>query len=199
MDAMAGRRELYHGTRIGDHRLLDGERVVVMPTPPRLLNGGEVNVMRPTGSVSSVAMTRLATVLPYEPPHLRELIEETTYKPGWEFHLELFTGDAPDQRGAYAHAWRMIVVSDTLESLKRESNIQVGHPFLVPPASYKRDVWAAWIRDRIAQVEGNHELGEFLAFGGVREFAPHHAKGEDPYIVWHVSDYAEARKNQRDD
>lgn len=137
--------------------------------------------------------------LPYEPPGLRKVIEETTYKPGWEFHLAQWHGDEPDDRGVFAHCWQLIIVSDTLESLERKKNIRVGHPFLIPPASYKPEVWKAWIRDRLSQVEGNHELGEFLAFNGVREFAPHHSKGEDPYIVWHVSDWETANKQQGDE
>lgn len=125
---------------------------------------------------------------PYKPAGLSELVASITYKPGWEFSLAVFEG----------RAWAFYVVSDTENSLKPGKRIRVRHEFLVPPADYKRDVWAAWLRDRIADVEA-HELGEFLRFDGVREFAPHHGNGEDPYRVWHVSDYATAAKSAGDD
>lgn len=122
----------------------------------------------------------------FEPPGLRDLIGSMTYKPGWEMSLGAFIEDG-EQRG-----WAFYVVSDTENSYDPTKRIRVRHEFLVPPASWNRDTWAAWLRDRVAQVE-EHELGEFLTFDGVREFAPHHGNGEDPYRVWHVSDYAETR------
>lgn len=128
----------------------------------------------------------------YEPPGLRELIESMTYKPGWEFSLELFIEDHEPR------CWAFYVVSDTENSYDVEQRIRVRHEFLVPPASYNRDTWAAWLRDRLADAE-NHELGEFLMFDGYREFAPHHGNGEDPYRVWHVGDHAQARKRAGQD
>lgn len=127
----------------------------------------------------------------YISPELVELVKQTTYKPGWCVYLE----HSKEDNGA--GGWQLLIVSCTENSLKPGETIRVGHPFLVPPASYKRDVWAAWIRDRYADVE-NHELGEFLRFNGVREFAPHHSTGEDPYRVWHIGDYATAAKKQGD-
>lgn len=129
---------------------------------------------------------------PFEPPGLRELIDSISYKPGWLFSLGAFVEDG-EPRG-----WAFYVVSDTPDSYDHGRRIRVRHEFLVPPASWKRDVWAAWIRDRLADVEA-HELGEFLMFDGYREFAPHHGNGEDPYRVWHVGDHAAARKRAGQD
>lgn len=129
---------------------------------------------------------------PYEPPGLRDLIESITYKPGWEFSLDLFSEDGE------ARGWALHIVSQTPDSYDVRKTIRVRHEFLVPPASYNRDVWAAWLFDRVRDVE-SHEAGEFFMIDGLREFAPHHGNGEDPYRVWHVSDYAATRKKAGED
>jgi hypothetical protein len=129
---------------------------------------------------------------PFEPPGLRDLIDSLTYKPGWKFDLRVFSeGDEP--RG-----WAFYVTSDTENSLDFDKRVRVLHEFLVPPASWNRDVWAAWLFDRVRDVE-SHEAGEFFRLDGVREFAPHHGNGEDPYRVWHVSDWATAAKSSGQD
>ena len=127
------------------------------------------------------------TALPFEPPGLRELIESLIYKPGWQTYLDVFREDGQ------ARCWAFYVVSDTENSLHPDRRIRVRHEFLIPPASYNRDTWAAWLFDRIRDVE-THEAGEFFRLGDYREFAPHHGNGEDPYRVWHVSDHDKARK-----
>lgn len=128
----------------------------------------------------------------YMPPHLEELVENISYMPGWMFWLEDKV-EADGSGGLSLH-----IVSDTLNSLNFKQNIRVNHAFLVPLASYKRDVWAAWLFDRIRDVH-THEAGEFFRIDGVREFAPHHSNGEDPYRVWHVSDWATAAKSSGQD
>lgn len=126
----------------------------------------------------------------YEPPGLRDLVESITYKAGWSFMLANDYDD--DGSGGLA----LHIISDTDNSL-RPGRIRVRHAFLVPPASYNRNTWAAWLFDRVRDVE-SHEAAEFFRLNGVREFAPHHGNGEDPYRVWHVSDYATAAKSAGD-
>lgn len=128
----------------------------------------------------------------YLPAHLRELVNNLAYKPGWTFSLR--EEYAPDGSGGLT----FFVISETPDSMNPTLPIRVRHGFLVPPASYSRDVWAAWLFDRIRDVE-THEAGEFFRLYGLREFAPHHGNGEDPYRVWHVSDYATANKSAGDD
>lgn len=128
----------------------------------------------------------------YSPAHLEALVDSLTYKPGWMFYLEHEI--EPDGSGGLAFH----VISDTEDSLAPGRRIRVNHAFLVPPASYNRDTWAAWLFDRVRDVE-THEAGEFFRLDDVREFAPHHGNGEDPYRVWHVSDYATAKKRAGDD
>lgn len=127
----------------------------------------------------------------YTPKHLPELVAATKYKPMWTFRLtERFE---PDGAGGLI----LEIVSFTTDSFDFSKNIAVGHAFLVPAASWNRDVWAAWIFDKIRAVE-DHEAGEFFRINGVREFAPHHSDGEDPYRIWHVSDWATAAKSSGD-
>lgn len=128
----------------------------------------------------------------YMPPHLEELVKAITYKPGWMFFLD--NEVEPDGSGGLA----LHIVSDTEDSFNFKRRIRVNHAFLVPPASYNRDVWAAWLFDRVRDVE-SHEAAEFFRINGVREFAPHHGNGEDPYRVWHVSDWATAAKSSGDE
>ena len=128
----------------------------------------------------------------YTPPHLAELVRQIEYKPGWQFGL---TNQVEDDGSG---GLQFYIISDTENSFDFKRRIRVRHAFLVPPASYNRDVWAAWIFDRIRDVE-THEAGEFFRIDGVREFAPHHSNGEDPYRVWHVSDWATAAKSSGDE
>lgn len=128
----------------------------------------------------------------YMPEHLEELVASLTYKPGWLLALKV---EHEEDGSGGLH---FFVVSDTVNSLDPSKRIRVRHGFLVPPASYNRDTWAAWLFDRIVDVE-RHEAGEFFRLGGYREFAPHHGNGEDPYRTWHVSDHATARKRAGED
>lgn len=127
----------------------------------------------------------------FEPAGLRDLIASASYKPGWSFTLAEHY--EPDGSGGLV-LW---IDSDTANSLDPTRRIVVRHSFLVPAATYNRDTWAAWLFDRVRDVE-THEAAEFFRLNGIREFAPHHSNGEDPYRVWHVSDYATASKRAGD-
>lgn len=127
----------------------------------------------------------------FEPPGLRALVEAIDYKLGWDFQLVRIV--EPDGSGGLT-LW---IVSDTEDSMNPKKRIRVCHSFLVPLATYNRDTWAAWIFDRVRDVE-THEAAEFFKLDGLREFAPHHSNGEDPYRVWHVGDWATAAKRAGD-
>lgn len=129
---------------------------------------------------------------PYLSPVVKDLVSRLEYKPGWLLYVEHEVGD--DGSGG----WHFFVISNTEDSLNPGQRIRVRHGFLIPPASYNRDTWAAWLFDRIRDVE-THEAGEFFRIDGYREFAPHHGNGENPYLVWHVGDHATANKRAGDD
>lgn len=119
---------------------------------------------------------------------LKELVDSISYKPGWQFFLKPHPVEHIDV--FYVHSW-------TDDSMNHDKPISVRHEFFVPPATYNRDTWAAWLFDRVRDVE-THEAAEFFKIDGYREFAPHHSNGEDPYRVWHVGDHATAKKRSGD-
>lgn len=128
----------------------------------------------------------------YLSPVLEELVPQITYKPNWKIYVAHEVSD--DGSGG----WHLFVISYTDDSLNSEKKIRVRHGFLVPAASYNRDTWVAWIFDRLRDVE-THEAGEFFRVNNIREFAPHHSNGENPYLVWHVGDLSTASKKSGDD
>lgn len=130
--------------------------------------------------------------LPYLSPIINELVPKLKSYPGWVHYIAYEVAD--DGAGG----WHLFVVATTPDSIRPGQQITVRHGFLIPAASYNRNSWVAWLRDRLADVN-NHELGEFFTIDGVREFAPHHGNGEDPYVVWHMSDYETAKKSAGDD
>lgn len=128
---------------------------------------------------------------PYLSPVLKELVPLLSYKPNWKLYLDFET--SIDGAGG----WHFFVISSTEDSLDPNAAMRVRHGFLVPAASYNRDTWAAWLFNRVRDVEV-HEAGEFFRIDNLREFAPHHSNGEDPYLVWHIGDYATASKKSGD-
>lgn len=131
------------------------------------------------------------TTAPYVPEHLPAVVRSYRYKPGWLFYLDY--DREPDGAGGLT-LW---IMSDTDNSLA-PGRINVHHPFLVPPASYRPEVWEVWIKDRLGDVE-MHERNEFIQINGERRFAPHHGNGEDPYITWHHgTEEARAKRSGED-
>jgi hypothetical protein len=128
----------------------------------------------------------------YLSPVLKELVPQIAYKPRWVINLGFEIGE--DGAGG----WHLFITSCTDNSLDFGQPIRVRHGFLIPAASYNRQTWVAWVFDRIRDVE-THEAGEFFRVKGTREFAPHHSNGENPYLVWHVGDYATAAKQSGDE
>lgn len=128
----------------------------------------------------------------YLSPVLEELVHQLTYKPGWQLYL----GHEVANDGA--GGWHFFIVSNTEDSLNPGMRMFVRHGFLIPAASYNRNSWAAWLFARVQDVE-THEAAEFFRLSDVREFAPHHGNGENPYLVWHTSDHETARKSSGDD
>lgn len=126
----------------------------------------------------------------WEPPGLRAIVESIEFMPGWSVYLSF---NNEDGRWLTLH-----IVSSTPDSYDPEKKIRVNHSFLVPMATYNERTWKAWIRDCYEKV-WRHEIGEFLMFDGVREFAPHHGNGEDPYMVWHVGDLRDTQVAAGDD
>lgn len=122
---------------------------------------------------------------PWEPPGLRRIVGGIEFMPGWDIQLRRDFGEETSPLVLFI--WSL-----TPNSYHPERDIKVRHSFLVPMATYNERTWKAWIRECYEKV-WRHEIGEFLKFDGVREFAPHHGNGEDPYMVWHVGDLADTQ------
>jgi len=115
----------------------------------------------------------------WNPTMLKSIVEATTFMPDWLIYLGV-----DNEGGGW---WTLHIVSSTPDSNNPRGTIRVNHSFLVPMADYNSRTWKAWIFECYLKV-WRHETGEFLRFNGEKEFAPHHANGEDPYITWHVGD-----------
>lgn len=113
------------------------------------------------------------------PENLDRIVKSITYMPGWMVYI-----GHDNESGMHP---TLHIVSDTPDSYHPEQRMRVNHSFLIPPATYNDRTWKAWILECYLKV-WRHETGEFLQFDGVREFAPHHGNGEDPYMTWHVGD-----------
>lgn len=124
-----------------------------------------------------------------EPPGLRAIVASIDYMPGWSVYLG---GDNESGGWLVLH-----IISQTPNSYDPSADIRVNHSFLVPMATWNERTWKAWILERYVKV-WRHETGEFLKFDGVREFAPHHGNGEDPYITWHIGDLQDTRVSAGD-
>lgn len=121
----------------------------------------------------------------WNPTILKEVVDRVQYlMPGWQIYL------GRDNEGDAAPA--LHIISWTPNSYHPEKMIGVNHSFLIPLASYNARTWKVWVFECYMKV-WRHELGEMLLFDGVREFAPHHGNGEDPYITWHIGDVADTR------
>ena len=99
---------------------------------------------------------------------LAEFVASLTYKPGWRFKLA-----GPGSRFLCVYAL-------TTDSQHPERDRLTQHQFEFPdPVPSHREL-AAWVRDRLLQVE-QHEACEFLRFDGFAPFYPHHQDDGSPY------------------
>lgn len=127
----------------------------------------------------------------WDPTTLQKVVNGVKYlMPGWQIWL----GDDNENNETPA----LHIVSCTPDSYHPEKKIYVNHSFLVPLATYNERTWKIWILECYCKV-WRHEIGEMLLFDGVREFAPHHGNGEDPYITWHIGDVVDTQVRAGED
>jgi hypothetical protein len=127
--------------------------------------------------VRSGGRETLAQTAPY-PQELADIVEHLAYRPGWRFSLESIERD-PGSVGL-----TLMVLSQGYDTYHpdRGETYRVWHYFPVPPATYNRQSWLEWVRDRLLEVEA-HEACEFMVVSGARPFAPNHGPGWNPYVV----------------
>lgn len=143
-------------------------------------------------------MTHLGTMsqtAPY-PTVLAELVGKLQYRPGWTFALR----DMDRGQGSMGLTLDIITTGYNSYHIEDGENYRVHHFMLVPPAAYDRRSWQRWLFEQLLLIE-RHEAMEFFrfeydtpnhigteVFGSNhhvdRPYAPHHAPGNDPYIVF---------------
>lgn len=126
--------------------------------------------------MKTIPMETMRQIAP-EPQILAAMIAKLQYKPGWRFELEdLDRGQGSAGLTLCIH----IREPDTYDPARR---INVVHYMLVPPAAFNEASWRRWLLEQILLVE-RHEACEFFQLDGERPYAPNHAPGNDPYIVF---------------
>jgi hypothetical protein len=114
---------------------------------------------------------------PY-PALLKELVDSISYRPGWTVSLE-----ADYDRGQGCRGLTLNIMVEATDSDARERKTRVLHLMPVPAAAYNKRSWRRWVFEQILLVE-RHEACEFFTVDGVKPYAPRHAAGNDPYIVF---------------
>lgn len=97
------------------------------------------------------------------------LVATISYKPGWRFKVAGPSGSM------------LCVYAETADSLHPERMRLTQHQFTLPPLPCTVAVFAAWVLERLLQVE-QHEACEFFAVGGFRPFFPNHQDEGSPYV-----------------
>lgn len=113
---------------------------------------------------------------------LEKIVDETSCKPGWFFHLA-------DEDGAK----RLVITIRGTNNYNPSQPYTVAHWHPVPITTYNEKSWRRWIFEQCIRTM-NHEIGESLRFGNeaVRPFAPMHGPGEDPYTVHEIRSETDA-------
>lgn len=127
------------------------------------------------------------------PTLLADLIDTFKYRPGWRFELV-----DPLERDPGSAGLTLIVTTKGYNSYHPEDGetYRVNHYFPVPPATYDRRSWRAWLHECLEKVE-RHELNEFFQDGEDRPYAPSHGPGNDPYITREVGTDVDRRTSFR--
>jgi hypothetical protein len=112
------------------------------------------------------------------PKDLADIVATLEYRPGWRFELESFERD-PGSEGL-----TFKILSKSIDTYNPGAGeiMRVWHYFPVPPATFNRESWLEWVRDRLLEIE-EHETCEFMVVDGKRPFVPNHGPGWNPYQV----------------
>lgn len=126
------------------------------------------------------------------PTALAELVEQLTYRPGWEFRLEHL------DRTQGSQGLTLDVTTEGYNSYhpERGPNYRVHHYMPVPPAAYNRQSWQRWLFETLLLVE-RHEAMEFFTIAGKKPYAPNHGPGWDPYVVTELTTDEDRRTSFR--
>ena len=126
---------------------------------------------------------------PY-PTTLASLVDELSYKHGWEFKLQ------HRDRGQGSVGFTLVITALVRDSYHPELDIRVNHYMIVPAASFDRRAWLRWLLDQVLLVE-SHEACEYFCIDGKRPFPPNHGPGRDPYQILETGTVADAETSFR--
>lgn len=112
-----------------------------------------------------------------DPTILEGLVAKLKYKPRWDFYLEDIN------RGQGSEGLTLAITIVEPNTYRPKERIAVKHYMPVPPAAFNEASWRRWLLDQILLVE-RHEACEFFQIDGERPYAPNHAPGNDPYIIF---------------
>lgn len=113
-------------------------------------------------------------------PILKELVEQTTYKDGWNIDLRYI--HRPTEHYAGSTGLTLIISATVPNSVRPGETTHVEHWIAVPPTSWGRHSWERWILDQLILVE-THEAMEFYTVAGEKPYFPSHGPGHDPYAI----------------
>lgn len=112
-----------------------------------------------------------------DPTILEALVAKLKYKPRWHFELR------DTDRGQDSVGLTLAILIKEPDTYNPEDLISVVHYMPVPPAAFNETSWRRWLLEQILLVE-RHEACEFFQIDGERPYAPNHAPGNDPYIIF---------------
>lgn len=120
---------------------------------------------------------------PY-PDALKDLVERTTYRPGWKFWLENVDRDKDSEGNVVGSGLTLVIrtLGYNTYRLSDGETYSVHHYFIVPAATYDERAWLRWLFDQIVLVE-THEAMEFFKIDKHRPYAPNHGPGRNPYTI----------------
>jgi hypothetical protein len=175
---------------------LDSE---VQPGEPAL--NYELALRLGIGSVFSLAddeAPRLMRQVAPWPAALEELVKALRYRRdrGWEVYLDPdCQRDKPGRHSGESRGPTLVVMREGPDSYHPERATRVAHYFAVPPATFNRQSWMAWLFDQLGLVDLHERMEDFVLEETVtdlhgctarsfeRPFAPNHGPGWSPYLI----------------
>jgi hypothetical protein len=126
------------------------------------------------------------------PDELQRLVATCKLNPEWRVYLSDFERD----EGCSGLTLIIQTMDYNTYHPERGRTYGVNHYFPVPPATYDRRSWRAWLFKRYQDVV-LHEACEFFQINGERPYAPSHGPGNDPYLIREVGTDEDRRTSFR--
>jgi hypothetical protein len=128
---------------------------------------------------------------PY-PQELANLVSNCKLNPGWTVWIDDMVRDTG------CSGLTLVIKTTDFNTYhpERGRTYSVHHYFPIPPATYDRRSWQAWLFKRYQDVV-SHEACEFFQIANERPYAPSHGPGNDPYLIREVGTDEDRRTSFR--